>query len=54
MKEFEEITLETDRLSLVRVKGETHGEELNRVVCDTFESLEPWVPWAFKIPTVEV
>ena len=54
MKGYKEITLDTDRLTMVRIKGETHGTEVNEVLCDTIESLEPWIDWAFKKPTVEV
>ena len=51
---FEEKILETDRLRLVRIKAETHGAELNRVICDTFDTLSPWMVWCKTKPTVEV
>ena len=52
---FEEKFLETDRLRLVRIKGETHGAELNQVICDTADTLTPWMQWCKEIPpTVEV
>lgn len=47
---FEEKVLETDRLSLVRIKGETHGAELNRIICDTVDTLTPWMQWCKEIP----
>uniref|UniRef100_A0A7M5WXY8 N-acetyltransferase domain-containing protein n=1 Tax=Clytia hemisphaerica TaxID=252671 RepID=A0A7M5WXY8_9CNID len=53
MQKYKEIELHTDRLSLVRIKGETHGTEVNEVLCDTIHSLEPWIDWAHKKPTVK-
>ena len=54
MKEYKNVSLDTDRLHIIRIRGETHGTEINRVICDTIESLEPWIDWGNAKPTVEV
>ena len=54
MEEFQEITIESERLILKRARYDLHYEEINKVVCDTQEHLEPWIPWAKTKPTPEV
>lgn len=54
IENFNEKVLETNQLSLVRIKAETHGADLNQIICDTFDTLEPWMAWCKKKPTVAV
>ena len=54
MGEFQEVTLESERLILKRARYDLHYEEINKTVCDTQEHLEPWIPWAKTQPTPEV
>lgn len=51
---FKNVILDTDRLRIIRIRGETHGTEINEVICDTIESLEPWIDWSNVKPTAEV
>ena len=51
---YKNVILHTDRLRIIRIRGETHGTEINGVICDTVESLEPWIDWANVKPTVDV
>ena len=51
---YKNVILHTDRLRIIRIRGETHGTKINGVICDTVESLEPWIDWANVRPTVDV
>jgi len=53
MKEFEELEFESERLILKGVHHTLHGEELNPVILDTIDTLEPWLYWAKRGITVE-
>lgn len=52
--EFTEVEFESARLLFTRIRGETHGQVLNTVVCETFETLHPWMVWAKEKPSVSV
>ena len=54
MAEFKELTLESERLTLKRAHYDLHYEEINKVACDTQESLAPWIAWAKTTPTPQV
>ena len=54
MEEFQEVTLESERLMLKRARYDLHYKVINKVVCDTQEHLEPWIVWAKTKPTLEV
>jgi RimJ/RimL family protein N-acetyltransferase len=43
---------ETERL-LIRVPRRGDGPALNAAVLETFEDLQPWMPWAQERPSVE-
>ena len=45
-------SFETERL-LIRVPRAGDGPELNAAVLETFEGLQPWMPWAKERPSVE-
>jgi len=51
---FHEVVLQTHRTRLIRIRGETHGAEINQVVCSTLRSLEPYIWWAKEKPTIKV
>lgn len=44
--------LETERL-LIRVPRPGDGPAMNAAVLETFENLQPWMPWAQERPSVE-
>lgn len=45
-------SFETERL-LIRVPRAGDGPELNAAILETFEDLQPWMPWAKERPSVE-
>jgi RimJ/RimL family protein N-acetyltransferase len=45
-------SFETERL-LIRVPRPGDGPELNAAILETFEDLQPWMPWARERPSVE-
>ena len=50
MEEFQEVTLESERLMLKRARYDLHYKVINKVVCDIQEHLEPWIVWAKTKP----
>ena len=42
----------TERLDL-RAPRAGDGSELHAAVCETWDELTPWLPWARKLPTAE-
>lgn len=45
-------SFETERL-LIRVPRPGDGPALNAAILETFENLQPWMPWASQRPSVE-
>lgn len=46
------LTLSTERL-LIRSPKESDGKGLNEAILDSLNELQPWMPWAQNIPTLD-
>ena len=42
-------SLESERL-IIRSPRSRDGEELHRAICETFDDLNVWLPWAKELP----
>ena len=42
-------SLESERLT-IRSPRPCDGEELHRAICETFDDLNVWLPWAKELP----